>query len=270
MIMGFEHSPLDCREQQQVQAHYRQHSQRSLAPQNREEVIDLRVYPVALVIVHIPALVQLQDVADLGEVGVYPKHKLVKDRPGSDLHVDSKAVHELMVDECIVGMRVIASVELDEVGRDVVGVCEGGEVLLVKTADDAEGEPVVHAENTVNGVLGRDVPHAVVLHRVTRIDCEALLDLVLLLLQDSLKHVVAGYVVGVLLSPEEDVLPLRLLVQLLPRCLQRVLQPVQHISQKLGLGLGDERPDLHSRKKVDLLLEGIIVHSRSVPAHDGT
>lgn len=175
-----------------------------------------------------------------------------------------------MIDEGIVGVGIVAAIELDEVWRDIVVVHERSEVFLVEAADDAEGEPVVHAEDAVYCVFRGNVPHAVVLDSIAHVCKQALLNLVLLLLHHRLKHVVARDIVRIFLSPEQNILALSLFVQLLPRCLEGILKSIEHISEELGFGLGDERPNLNSREKVHFLFKSIIVDSRSVSTHHST
>lgn len=89
------------------------------------------------------------------------------------------------------------------------------------------------------------------LHRVLRtLSRRSSFQLSLLLLQNGLEDIVAGDVVGVLLSAKKNVQFLRLLVQDLSLHSQRVLQSVQHIGQELRLGLRDEGPNLNAGEQI--------------------
>lgn len=50
-------------------------------------------------------------------------------------------------------MRIVATIELDEVWRDIVVLHECLKVFLVKTTDDTEGKPIMHTEDPIDCVL---------------------------------------------------------------------------------------------------------------------
>jgi hypothetical protein len=111
-----------------------------------------------------------------------------------------------VVNEGIVDVRVVATVELDEVGGDVVALDYGGEGLAEQTADDTEGEPVVGTEDAVDGVLSRNSPHLVVFHSVLRsIGGGSSLELALFFLENCLEDVIASNIVWILLPPKDNV-----------------------------------------------------------------
>jgi hypothetical protein len=151
---------------------------------------------------HIPQLVQLPNMFDLGEVATGPKHELLKQRPLLEGDVDAQAPHELVVDECVVDVGVVASVELYEVGRDVVPLLVHTEWLIDEGGDDIKGKPTLRTEDSEDGTFRWDVPQLVVLHRILAGLVVGGIEFTLLLLQDSLEDVVAGYVVGVFLPTE--------------------------------------------------------------------
>ena len=118
-----------------------------------------------------------------------------------------------MVDEEVVDVGVVAAVELDEVGRDVVALLEDAEWLVDEGGDDIEGKPFLGTKHPEDGVFGWDVPQLVVLHRIPARLVGRTIEFPLLLLQDRLEDIVAGDVVGVLLPPKQNTQSACLFVQ---------------------------------------------------------
>lgn len=71
-----------------------------------------------------------------------------------------------MVGQGIVDVRVVASVELYEVGRYVVALLVHTEWLVDEGGNNIEGKPTLCTEYSENGIFRWDVPHLVVLHRI--------------------------------------------------------------------------------------------------------
>jgi hypothetical protein len=69
-----------------------------------------------------------------------------------------------VVDECIVDVGIVAAVEFDEIGWDVVPLNEGAKGFFDYAVDDTEGEPVVHTKDAVYCILCRNRPHTVILN----------------------------------------------------------------------------------------------------------
>lgn len=118
---------------------------------------------VLAIIFHVAQLIKLVDVPDLREIFAWPHHEFLKQRPFLNRPINPQAPHKFVIDKGIVDVGVVAAIELDEIGGDVVAVDDVLEGVGEDCADDVEGEPIVGAEDAIDSVFRGDGPHLVVL-----------------------------------------------------------------------------------------------------------
>lgn len=212
-----------------------------------DKVIDHRSIMFAIS-AHVSKLIELVDVHDLWHFLVVFHHELIKDRAWLYLHINSQTSSKFMMNQCVIDVGIVASVEFNKIRRNVVAIHCSLERLREETADYIESEPILGTKNTINRGLCRNIPNLIILYCILWGRVLRWIELMLLFLKDSLKSIVAGYVIWIFLSTELNVLSCSLFIEYLSFNSKRILQSIENVSQKLWFWLRNKRPDFHSRK----------------------
>ena len=180
--------------------------------------------------IHVSKLRELVDVHDLWHFLVVFHHKFIKDGAWLYFHIDSQTSSQFMMNECVVDVGIVASVEFDEIRWNVVTIHCSLERFREETADYIESEPILGTKNTVNRVFCRNIPKLVILYCILWAGVLRWIKLMLLFLKDSLKDIVAGYVIWIYFSTELNVLFCSLFIEYLSLNSKWILQSIENVS----------------------------------------